>query len=483
MKTLHQELEQYPQEDIYPFHMPGHKRQMEQLDTPFHNYSPYAYDITEITGFDNLHHPEGILLHTQNRAKALFRSESSYLLVNGSTSGILSAISATVSTGGVMIMARNAHRSAYHACYLNDIRPVYLYPKTHRNYGIALGITPQMVEDSLREHPEAEAVFLVSPTYEGIYSDIAAIAKIVHEYRKILIVDEAHGAHYGLAKECPESSMQCGADISIQSLHKTLPALTPAAVLHIGSHRVPKDKVERYLSIYQTSSPSYVIMGSMDYLFTLLEREGAERFAQLQRNLHRLMEECKGLVHLSLLTGQMLDERQHGQQDPCKFMIWSHHPSLTGSKLFEILREEFGMEMEMVAPRYVLGILTMMDTWEGVLRLRMALEKIDQRLGAITSNERKQEEEVVSLYPCLTAKMTIAKAWNARSCLCDLQEAAGKVSAEFAFVYPPGIPFVVPGEEISQECIERMKLYKDSGMQILGLREGEMDQIGIVSQE
>ena len=240
--SLIRQLELYRDSGYYPFHMPGHKRQAvtEYLS------NPYLEDITEITDFDNLHHAEGILKEAQEYAGKIFRTYKSYFLIHGSTAGILAAVSACTQQGGRILMARNCHKAAYHAVYLRDLKPVYLYPSWNETLGLNGGIDPKDVEDELRIHKDIQAVLVTSPTYDGVVSDIKKIAGSVHKYGIPLIVDEAHGAHFGFHPYFPENALKKGADVVIHSLHKTLPSLTQTALLHINGTIADRDRIRMY---------------------------------------------------------------------------------------------------------------------------------------------------------------------------------------------------------------------------------------------
>ena len=226
MKYLIDDLEEYAQSDYYPFHMPGHKRK--SLSFP----NPYEIDITEIDGFDNLHHATGMIKEAEVRGAELYHSKRCFFLVNGSTCGLLAAISAATRRGDKVLVARNCHKAVYHALYMNELQAEYLYPSITKN-GIQGQITAEQVQESLYENPDAVAVILTSPTYEGIVSDVAKIAEVCHEHGIPLIVDEAHGAHFGFGGGFPENAVKLGADAVIMSLHKTLPSFTQTALLHL----------------------------------------------------------------------------------------------------------------------------------------------------------------------------------------------------------------------------------------------------------
>ena len=255
--NLYERLMWTAKENRYPMHMPGHKRA-----GLFTMANPYAFDVTEIDGTDNLHQPEGEILWEMEQMKQKYGTKDSYLLVNGSTCGILAAISACCHPGDTIVIARNCHRSVYHAVELLSLKPVYVYPEVDKETGICLGISSEEVKRVIADTKPA-CVVLTSPTYEGVVSNIRAIAEIVHEENSLLVVDEAHGAHFAWSDKFPETAMEQGADLVIESLHKTLPALTQTAVLHRASDRIMAERVEHYLEIFETSSPSYVLMGSI----------------------------------------------------------------------------------------------------------------------------------------------------------------------------------------------------------------------------
>ena len=274
-------LNELEQSDIYPFHMPGHKRAF----LPFAN--PYAIDITEIEGFDNLHHATGILQEAQQKAADLYGAKKTYYLVNGSTCGLLAAISAAVPRGEKILMARNCHKAVYHAMYLRQLVPVYLYPEDTA-YGIQGQVTPQMVQKQLKQTPDIRAVVITSPTYDGVVSDIKNIADTVHAYGIPLIVDEAHGAHFGFSPEFPENATRLGADAVIMSVHKTLPAFTQTALLHLCSDRIAEKKVAQFLGIYETSSPSYLLMAGIEKSLQIIEKDRENAVCCIQQEACRV---------------------------------------------------------------------------------------------------------------------------------------------------------------------------------------------------
>lgn len=477
---LDKKLMEYGRGNAYPFHMPGHKRQLE-----FGN--PYEIDITEIGGFDNLHHATGILQKAQERAARLYGTDRSYYLVNGSTCGILAAICAAAGKGDRVLVARNCHKAVYHGIFLRELSPLYLYPKVTQA-GIQGQISKNDVEAALEQNPDIKAVILTSPTYDGIVSDIASIAEIVHSYGIPLIVDEAHGAHFGFSQDFPENAAALGADAVIVSLHKTLPAFTQTALLHLQGDRIPADRVEEYLDIFETSSPSYVLMAGMDRCIRLVEEQGEVLFWELSKHLRNFYHRMERLSQLHVLQKEELASEEAYDFDWSKILIFTSGIGINGHKLQEILRWKYDLELEMACSNYVLALTSIMDTEEGFRRLGDALLEIDADLGKnifFAAENGKAVSYVhlqdvgtaaggkkttgTEMYRPLERVMEIHQAKEAKEEVKPLEEAAGAVSHTYVMAYPPGIPLVVPGERIDRKLAEDIRTCLDIGLEVEGL--------------
>lgn len=481
-KYLDRALYQYGKGQTYPFHMPGHKR---QAVTPYLT-DPWKEDITEITGFDNLHHAEGILKEAQEYGAKIFRAKQTWFLINGSTAGILAAVSACTVPGGKILMARNCHKAVYHAAYLRKLETIYLYPSREVELGLNGGISPKEVETALEQHRDVQAVVITSPTYDGILSDVKGIAQAAHRHGVPLIVDEAHGAHLPFHERFPRSALYLGADLVIQSLHKTLPSLTQTAVLHRQSEMVPEEKLDRFLGIYQTSSPSYVLMASMAACLRYLEEEGKQAFDRYVFRLEQCRERLGQMKNLYLPDREICGQGNIFDLDLSKILVSGAGTGIEGPVLHRILREKYGLEMEMEAPGYVLALTSVMDTEEGLERLIQALEGIDTVLdqengakngihGKIIPSFEKYPEK---LRP--RQKMSIAQAMESEMEERDLERSAEEISGEFAYLYPPGIPLLAPGEVISREFIKRASRWQEQGLELQGLADHSLKKIRIV---
>jgi arginine/lysine/ornithine decarboxylase len=449
--SLYGRLKELENSDYYPFHMPGHKRSC-LVEEPMSAW--YSIDITEIDGFDNLHQPHSIIKQSQQKAAELYRADESWFLVNGSTVGILSALSSVADKGKRILIARNSHLSVYHGAYINDLSLIYLYPRIDNETGIAYGIEAEDIEDMLCRYEDIGAILLTSPTYEGMSSDILGIAERAHLREIPLIVDQAHGAHFGFHPSFPENAVDQGADIVIHSLHKTLPAPTQTALLHVSGHRVDRGRLARYLRIYQSSSPSYPLMAGIDLCLDWLREQGSEKMERLLLLHNDLTERVKKLHFLSIFEEN---------NDPAKVVIMVK--GMSGYRLATILREQYHLEMEMASESYVLAIVTAMDKPEGIVRLSQALIAIDQYLQTLKINDKRFEYQ-----SCPLKTMTSIKdALDGRTEEVDLDRASNKVAADFILLYPPGIPLVVPGEQLISPVIEIIKRHWREGLGIQGI--------------
>ena len=479
MERLYRALEIYSQEDYYPFHMPGHKRNPDTVNTDL----PFDRDITEIDGFDNLHHPEGILKKAQETAASVYDTKECYYSVNGSTAALLAAVSATVPRNGQILVARNCHKAVYHALYLRNLIPTYVYPQMDPKWWINGGISSDKVERALAENPEIKAVLLTSPTYDGVVSDIEKIAEIVHRYEIPLIVDEAHGAHFHFSNYFPTSAAELGADLVIQSFHKTLPSMTQTAVLHNCSDRVDSRLIRRFMGIYQSSSPSYILMASMDACMEKMSSDGNEMFREFTKILEkarRRLSECKyiRLVSPEIGTAGVFD------YDRSKLLFSTRYASMTGSELAQILLEKYHIQVEMETEHYVLALAAVGDSGEGFERLCQAIEEINQEEAQKKKEKRETEEPKAgrTAYTSLSQFMSITEAMESKSEIRKLEESVGRISAEFGYLYPPGIPLIVPGEQITGQFIRNMRIYMEEGLYLQALEDYTNETIRVEAQ-
>lgn len=504
--SLYARLKKYGKTDAYPFHMPGHKRREMEFENPF------AFDITEIDGFDDLHHPAGILKEAMEGAAALYGSDATFFLVNGSTCGILAAISAAVHPGGRILIGRNCHKSVYQAALVNQLETEYLYPDILEDFCCAGGITAEQVEVALRQDRagKIKCVVITSPTYEGLVSDVGKIAKAVHRHDALLIVDEAHGAHFPFHPFFPRPALELGADAVIQSLHKTLPSLTQTALLHVKGDRISRNRVETYLRVYQSSSPSYVLLASIDQCIRFLAgSRGKEAMENYVKHLKEVRRELSGLKHIKLLGETLAGSHGIYALDQGKLVLSVNGTGMPGKAFYQRLREKYHLQPEMYTDRTVTLITSVNDSRQGFDRLLEAAGEIDRESGKKIEQEPKrkpgrklkwetdQKTDYRLLEECIKMenvpaenikikqvekeeteerrrekknKLTISQAFAASREMIPLEESPGRIAAGMICPYPPGIPLLVPGEEIALLHGAQIRAWLEQGIEIYGLR-------------
>ncbi len=468
-RRLYDRLMEYGRSGTYPFHMPGHKRRI----APQGMEEICRMDITEVDGFDNLHDARGILKEAQEFAAALYGAEETRFCVNGSTGAILAAISAVCSPGGRILIARNCHKSVYHAIEINGLTASYIYPQSSRRYTVCEGIYPQDIDKEWIKHPDIQAIVITSPTYEGVVSDIGGICRAAHSRGIPVIVDEAHGAHFPFSAYFPQSALQCGADIVIHSVHKTLPAMTQTALLHVNGDLVDRERLRRMLTIYQSSSPSYILMGSIDACMHLLQEEGEALFEGYTDRLEMLRRDLSACSRIHLLSREDLDPERSIDLDRSKIVLFAG--AGRGEALYQRLRKEYGLQFEMAAPDFALAMTSPADDEAGFARLREAVLQLDREAGQI--QDRGREEVLVSGNDAagqsqMPRPEQILPSWQAVRMKKENKrptEAAGRIAAGYIYLYPPGIPLLVPGERISEETLARIFAWRRAGLEITGI--------------
>ena len=455
--SLYQDLIQYTDKQYTPLHMPGHKR-----NPAFPQPDAYKADITEIPGFDSLYEESGPLLALKERVQRLYHSENSFLLVNGSTGGLLTAIRSATKQGDTVLMARNCHCAVYHAIRMFGLHAEYIRPE-YDSYGIAEGIRPEQVQEVLEQMQVPPVlVILTSPTYEGRISELKAIADYLHEQKIPLLVDEAHGAHLSLHPAFDGSAVSAGADLVVQSLHKTLPTLTQTALLHVNGSLVSLDRIRANFKMLQTSSPSFLLLSSVDQCIGVLEKQSGKLFSALQQNLLQFYEKTKELKHLHVLSPDEAAPANSNRQDPSRIVV-TVPDTISGLQLAERLKNGFGIESEASAPRHIIAITGIADSEETFARFADALSAIDAELTHTHSAAEGFRYPVIpeAVYDSYATEYTPAESLPYSAC-------EGRISAEFLYLYPPGIPMLVPGERINRELLDSIEQLLQENFSLYG---------------
>ena len=467
--------------DTVSFHMPGHKgaRLYKRFGYDSFLDNIVDCDITEIVGADNLFQTESIIADTMAKYRKLFDAKASYLLINGSSGGIIASIMACVPQGGKLIMARNCHKSVFSGLALGGIRPVYAHPSMVEEYGITGPVEPEEIERLLSENPDASAVILPSPNYYGICSDIRAIAEIVHAAGKFLIVDQAHGAHLKFFETCgaadgpfavPESAETQGADLVINSTHKTLCSFTQSAVLNVpaGSRFDDLYHLEDKLQQMESTSPSYLLMASLDINADILAAHGGELFEAWRDNLNYFYQEAAGIDGLAFM--QVKDGARQAM-DMTKINLDMSACGLDGHQLEEVLLER-EIYAELVTGNILMCMTGIGNSREDYDRLLSALREISEAHPAgqdIAFAEDSGALDAATAGAALWTKHRTLHEMPHVKELVPLQQCAGRICASSLIPYPPGIPLICPGEEISAEEIDYITSLRSQGDKVIGV--------------
>jgi len=463
------------------FHVPGHKfgRSISKAAEPYYE-GVMAIDATEIAGLDDLHHPEGPIREAQALAAACFGAEETMFLVGGSTVGNLALIASVCGRGDLILVQRNAHKSVLHGLMLAGARAVFLAPAIDAESGIAAGVRAQDVESALRQYPEAKAVLLTNPNYYGMGIDLRPIADAAHAYGIPLLVDEAHGAHYGFHPELPRSALASGADAVVQSTHKMLGAMTMGAMLHVQGGLLDRDVLKQRLAMLQSSSPSYPLMASLDLARLELQESGSgliERGLDAVRHFRGQVERLglfRILIHQEPFAYDTLD--------PFKITLYDPSGTLSGPQLAEELQLR-GCFPEMSDPRHVLLVFTLHSTREDADRAVEALRAVSLAYRLQKQEKPDSIANMGSMPPLLPVSPPVSfdlppirrishdHALSVQSI--PIRDAVGMVAAEMVIPYPPGIPIVYPGERLSADIVQAIETAVQAGVKFQGSRLGE----------
>lgn len=469
-KTVSEFICEHADKKTVSFHMPGHKGSAIYKRFGYENFLNKIMDcdITEIPGADNLFQTEGIIKNTQNKYAEIYGVKRSYLLINGTSSGVIAAIMACVPKGRKLVMARNCHKSIYNALVLADIQPVYAYPEMIHEYGISGEITPEEIEKCLCENPEAEAVIIPSPNYYGVCSDIEKIAEVVHRHNKILIVDQAHGAHLKFFGDCryfdmPASAEKSGADISVNSIHKTLASFTQSALLNLNSDRVDRYTLEDKLQMIQSTSPSYLLMASLDINANIIRDHKERIFGEWHEALMHFYSEAMKIKGLEVI-GNPFGSKKNIRLDITKINLDMSGAGLDAAHLEEELMAR-GIFAELTTGNILMCMTGIGNTKSDMDKLLAALKEISAKYFGKSSGFSRDSvnavfEEKLELCPIPKDKTRI-----------PLSEGAGRICASSIIPYPPGIPFICPGERLTENVIAYIKKLRDSGEKVIGVNE------------
>jgi arginine decarboxylase len=463
-----------------PFYTPGHKRGvgMNRLVKDRWGAGVLGFDLPELPGLDNLQAPAGVIQSAQALAADAFGARQTWFLVNGSTAGVIAAILATCGEGEKIILPRNIHSSAIVGIIHAGAVPIFIAPAYDSRSDLAHSVTLAAVKFALEQHPDAKAVMLVYPTYYGVCGDLAAIGEIVHSYQIPLLVDEAHGAHFGFHPDLPPAALAVGADLVVQSTHKLLGALTQSAMLHLNSDRINPDRITQALRLIQSTSPSYLLLASLDAARHQMALHGRELMTQTIELADIARSKISQIDRLSVVE---LDTPTPGftYLDRTRLTVTVTGLNLTGFAADEIMTNRFGVVAELPSLRHLTFIISLGNTREDIDRLVWAFSEL------ATNHAEDKYLELPSIDPPteILTQMAITprQADRARHTNVSIDDAVGKISAESICPYPPGIPVLIPGEIITKEALEYLRSILALGGEIVGCSDPDLETIKIVS--
>lgn len=442
----------------------------------------FAYDVTETPYTDDLHCPEGAIREAEELLSDLYASDESYFLVNGTTCGNEAMIISSAFEGQKIMIARNSHKSGMMGLIISGAKPVYVMPEVIDEWGIQGGITPVAVRKCFEENPDCKALFLVSPSYYGVVSDLEEIAKVCHEYGALLLVDEAHGGHVYFHDRLPKGALECGADMCVQSMHKVTGALTQSSVMHVKSTLLSdsdREKISANLHIVQSTSPNYLLMTSLDCARYELAMNGESMMEKALALTDYAREEINKIKGFACMTDEVVGKNGVAGLDSTRLVISAKELGISGFDLDEILFEQYAVNMELSDNQNVLAVITSANTSEDMERLISACKKISEQYCDISVIN--DSDVINKSFPAIPEQLLSPRqayfsknedvAWN---------KCVGEISAEMIAPYPPGIPVVYPGERITQEIWDYLEWFRANGRHIHGSKDGKLETIRII---
>ena len=470
-------IRSYVEDDHVAFYTPGHKqgRGVGESLRSLLGSQVFKADLTELENLDNLSAPEGVIKEAQELAAAAFGADDSWFLVNGSTVGIIAAILATCGDGDKIILPRNVHKSAISGLILSGAIPIFVQPEYDPILDIAHGITPEAVADALQEHPDAKAVMMVYPTYYGVCGDVEAIVNLAHQYNIPLIVDEAHGPHFAFHPDLPSTALSKGADLTVQSIHKVLSSLTQSAILHVQGERIERDRISKALQLLQSSSPSYLLLSSLDAARQQMALFGKDLLTRTLQLAEIARKEISRIPQLSVL--ELYPSAGFKNIDRTRLTVIVSELGITGFTAEDFLAQQ-GVLAEFSSAKHLTFIISLGNTQADIEKLVLSFRKLAQE------HQRERSSELFDNSPVYfnhqPPKITPRQAFFAATETLPIERAVSRICAETICPYPPGIPVLMPGEVITPDALEYLLNMQAMGSEITGCVDATLKNLKVV---
>ena len=474
---IYEALQQMKRDRLVPFDVPGHKHGKGNPElTNFLGEKCMSVDVNSMKPLDNLCHPVSVIKEAEQLAADAFNAAHAFFMVGGTTSSVQSMIMASVKAGEKIIMPRNVHRSAINAMILTGAIPIYVNPEVDKRLGISLGMSIDQVKQAIIDNPDAKAILINNPTYYGICSNLKEIVRLAHEQNMLALVDEAHGTHFYFSDDLPMSAMEAGADMASVSMHKSGGSLTQSSFLLLGPN-VNADYVRQVINLTQTTSGSYLLMASLDMSRKNLALNGEEIFSKVKRLAHYAREEINRIGDYYAYCRELINGDSVYDFDVTKLSVFTLDVGLAGIEVYDLLRDEYGIQIEFGDIGNVLAYISVGDSEANIERLVGALSEIRRRFkkdrSGMLDHEYINPEVVISPQ---------AAFYGEKESL-PLMQSVDRVCSEFVMCYPPGIPILAPGEKITKEILDYIQYAKDKGCFMTGPEDMEINNLNVLKEE
>ncbi|MBR1931631.1 MAG: aminotransferase class I/II-fold pyridoxal phosphate-dependent enzyme [Lachnospiraceae bacterium] len=473
---IYEALEEFRQNRIVPFDVPGHKRGRGNPElVELLGQQCVSIDVNSMKPLDNLCHPVSVIREAEEMAAEAFGAAYAFLMVGGTTSSVQSMVLATCRRGEKIILPRNVHRSVINALVLNGATPIYVNPDTDHRLGIALGMKVSQVEQAIKENPDAVAVLVNNPTYYGICSDLKSIVRLAHAHGMKVLADEAHGTHFYFGENMPISAMAAGADMASVSMHKSGGSLTQSSFLLVGPNMHP-GYVRQIINLTQTTSASYLLLASLDVSRRNLALRGKEEFRKVTALAEYAREEINAIGDYYAFTSELINGDSIYEFDKTKLTVNTLGVGLAGIEVYDILRDEYDIQMELGDIANVLAYISIGDREREIERL----------VGALSEVRRKYKRDSADLFTqeYIDPKVAVSPqdAFYAEKESLPLMETKGRICSEFVMCYPPGIPILAPGEEITADVLQYIAYAKEKGCSMTGPEDAGIERLNVLKE-
>ncbi len=471
---IYEALRKFRRMRVVPFDVPGHKRGRGNMElTEFLGEDCMNVDVNSMKPLDNLCHPVSVIRDAEMLAAEAFKAENTFFMVGGTTSAVQSMIMYACKSGDKIIMPRNVHRSAINALILTGAVPVYVNPDVNHQLGIALGMSVEQIEQAIRENPQAKAIMVNNPTYYGICSDLKKIVELAHAHGMLVLVDEAHGTHFYFGENFPITAMEAGADIASVSMHKSGGSLTQSSFLLMGKN-INADYMRQVVNLTQTTSASYLLLSSLDISRKRLALSGREIFEKTVEMAEYARSEINSIGGYYAYSKELINGDSIYDFDVSKLSVYTLPIGLAGIEVYDLLRDEYDIQIEFGDLGNVLAYLSVGDRKRDIERLISAMAEIKRRFGKSGTDMLTQEyiSPVVAEAP--------RHAFYADKISLPLDESVGRVCTEFVMCYPPGIPILAPGELITQDIVDYIRYAKEKGCQMTGTEDINIERLNVL---